>query len=193
MRHVQSLPTTSLRFRPAIAQSKTRNVLVSCNAAGEINHWHITSGTRVFFFSRPIQNGYILGSSLVGRYTERPVDLRACLGGRHNETNPLGYTSMRTNMNSRTTKRHGHRPGGRVERRAGDLSEGDTQYDGTMISWVCSRNYCVCVSGVEKPCQESSASLPSPRDLRPPETDIRASRVLANNVLVRFGARQGSV
>ncbi|CAM9250842.1 unnamed protein product [Pylaiella littoralis] len=40
----QSLPTTSLRFRPAIAQSKTRNVLVSCNAAGEINHWHITSG-----------------------------------------------------------------------------------------------------------------------------------------------------
>ncbi|CAM9191239.1 unnamed protein product [Ectocarpus sp. 6 AP-2014] len=40
----QSLPTTSLRFRPAIAQSKTRNVLVSCNAGGEIQHWHITSG-----------------------------------------------------------------------------------------------------------------------------------------------------
>ena len=45
---MQSLPTTSLRFRPAIAQSKTRNVLVSCNAAGEIQHWHITSGATCF-------------------------------------------------------------------------------------------------------------------------------------------------
>lgn len=40
----QSLPTTSMRFRPSTVQSKTRNVLVSCNAAGEIHHWHITSG-----------------------------------------------------------------------------------------------------------------------------------------------------
>ncbi|CAM9233946.1 unnamed protein product, partial [Sphacelaria rigidula] len=40
----QSLPVTSLRFRPAGTQGKTRNVLVSCNAAGEIQHWHITSG-----------------------------------------------------------------------------------------------------------------------------------------------------
>lgn len=40
----QSLPVTSMRFRPAVTQSKTRNVLVSCNAAGEIQHWHITSG-----------------------------------------------------------------------------------------------------------------------------------------------------
>lgn len=43
----QSLPVTSLRFRPAATQGKTRNVLVACNAAGEIQHWHITSGERI--------------------------------------------------------------------------------------------------------------------------------------------------
>jgi len=41
------LPTTSLRFRPISAKSKTRNVLLSVNADGTLDHWHITSGRRL--------------------------------------------------------------------------------------------------------------------------------------------------
>ena len=37
------LPTTALRFRPASAASKTRNVLVVANSDGTLQHWHITS------------------------------------------------------------------------------------------------------------------------------------------------------
>ncbi|CAM9669906.1 unnamed protein product [Choristocarpus tenellus] len=40
----KSLPITALRFRPSMMQSKTRNVLVSADAEGNIRHWHITSG-----------------------------------------------------------------------------------------------------------------------------------------------------
>ena len=39
-----TLPTTTVRFRPQKAASKTRNVLVSCGANGVVQHWHITSG-----------------------------------------------------------------------------------------------------------------------------------------------------
>jgi WD40 repeat protein len=38
------LPTTSLRFRPVSAASKTKNVLLAVSANGSIGHWHITSG-----------------------------------------------------------------------------------------------------------------------------------------------------
>jgi len=39
-------PTTQLRWRPHSAQSKTKNVLISVNAAtdGLIQHWHVKSG-----------------------------------------------------------------------------------------------------------------------------------------------------
>jgi len=39
-------PTTQLRWRPNSAQSKTKNVLISVNAAsdGLIQHWHVKSG-----------------------------------------------------------------------------------------------------------------------------------------------------
>lgn len=39
-----SLPTTCLKFRPEADSSKTRNVFVSVNASGVIQHWHLTSG-----------------------------------------------------------------------------------------------------------------------------------------------------
>ncbi len=39
-----TLPTTTVRFRPQKAASKTRNVLVSCGANGAVQHWHVTSG-----------------------------------------------------------------------------------------------------------------------------------------------------
>ena len=38
-----SLPMTSLRYRPTMAGSTTRNVLISGNASGQIHHWHVTS------------------------------------------------------------------------------------------------------------------------------------------------------
>jgi WD40 repeat protein len=38
-----SLPMTSLRYRPTVVGSSTRNVLISGNASGQIHHWHVTS------------------------------------------------------------------------------------------------------------------------------------------------------
>ncbi|KAJ1496403.1 WD40-repeat-containing domain protein, partial [Baffinella frigidus] len=36
-------PTCSIRFRPNNQSSKTRNVLTSASANGEVKHWHMTS------------------------------------------------------------------------------------------------------------------------------------------------------
>ncbi|GBG64759.1 hypothetical protein CBR_g46716 [Chara braunii] len=37
-------PCTAIRFRPSSGTELTRNVLISCDAFGEIRHWHATSG-----------------------------------------------------------------------------------------------------------------------------------------------------
>lgn len=39
-----ALPTTAIRFRPSNESTKTKNVLISANAAGAVQHWHMTSG-----------------------------------------------------------------------------------------------------------------------------------------------------
>lgn len=38
-----ALPTTSIRFRPVTATTRTKNVFLSANAAGAVQHWHMTS------------------------------------------------------------------------------------------------------------------------------------------------------
>ena len=38
----RTLPTTALCFRPATETSRTRNVIISANADGSVQHWHIT-------------------------------------------------------------------------------------------------------------------------------------------------------
>jgi COMPASS component SWD3 len=40
---LDELPITALRFRPASASSKTKNVLLAVGADGLCRHWHITS------------------------------------------------------------------------------------------------------------------------------------------------------
>ena len=39
-----ALPATSIRFRPSNDSTRTKNVLVSTNAVGAVQHWHVTSG-----------------------------------------------------------------------------------------------------------------------------------------------------
>jgi COMPASS component SWD3 len=39
-----ALPTTAIKFRPVTATTRTKNVLISSNAAGTVQHWHMTSG-----------------------------------------------------------------------------------------------------------------------------------------------------
>eukprot|EP00981_Chlorochromonas_danica_P010926 scaffold3548_cov201-Ochromonas_danica.AAC.1 len=39
-----ALPTTALRFRPVTATTRTKNVILASNAAGIVQHWHMTSG-----------------------------------------------------------------------------------------------------------------------------------------------------
>lgn len=51
-----ALPATSLRFRPSQDASKTKNVLVSCNAVGAIQHWHVTSGKLLHSFQEENDN-----------------------------------------------------------------------------------------------------------------------------------------
>lgn len=44
-----ALPTTSIRFRPdGGPNAKSKNILISANAAGTLNHWHMTSGKSLF-------------------------------------------------------------------------------------------------------------------------------------------------
>lgn len=38
-----ALPTTAIKFRPVTATTRTKNVLLSANAAGTVQHWHMTS------------------------------------------------------------------------------------------------------------------------------------------------------
>mmetsp|Transcript_6833 Transcript_6833/g.6137 ORF Transcript_6833/g.6137 Transcript_6833/m.6137 type:complete len:352 (+) Transcript_6833:34-1089(+) len=39
-----ALPTTAIKFRPVTATTRTKNVFISANAAGSVQHWHMTSG-----------------------------------------------------------------------------------------------------------------------------------------------------
>ena len=39
-----ALPTTALKFRPVTATTRTKNVFLAANAAGAVQHWHMTSG-----------------------------------------------------------------------------------------------------------------------------------------------------
>lgn len=39
-----ALPTTALKFRPVTATTRTKNVFIAANAAGSVQHWHMTSG-----------------------------------------------------------------------------------------------------------------------------------------------------
>jgi COMPASS component SWD3 len=38
-----ALPTTAIKFRPVTATTRTKNVLISANATGTVQHWHMTS------------------------------------------------------------------------------------------------------------------------------------------------------
>lgn len=40
----KGFPLTAMRFRPTSASAKTRNVLLTANADGSVQHWHVTSG-----------------------------------------------------------------------------------------------------------------------------------------------------
>lgn len=46
-----SLPTTSIRFRPITSANQTKNVFLTANAAGTVQHWHMTSGKCLHTFS----------------------------------------------------------------------------------------------------------------------------------------------
>lgn len=39
-----ALPTTAIRFRPVTPTTRTKNVFIASNAAGAVQHWHMTSG-----------------------------------------------------------------------------------------------------------------------------------------------------
>lgn len=40
----QPMPMTQIRWRPATSQAVTKNVIISVNANGALQHWHTTSG-----------------------------------------------------------------------------------------------------------------------------------------------------
>jgi len=39
-----ALPSTAVKFRPDVEHIKTKNVLISADALGNLDHWHMTSG-----------------------------------------------------------------------------------------------------------------------------------------------------
>jgi WD40 repeat protein len=46
-----ALPTTCIRFRPVTSATQTKNVFLSANAAGAVQHWHMTSGKCLHTFT----------------------------------------------------------------------------------------------------------------------------------------------
>lgn len=55
-----ALPTTSIRFRPLNPSIKTKNVLIAANAAGSVQHWHMTSGKNLHTIDDPTNQIYAL-------------------------------------------------------------------------------------------------------------------------------------
>ena len=55
-----ALPTTCIRFRPVTAASQTKNIFLSSNAAGAVQHWHMTSGKCLHTFSDEENQVYAL-------------------------------------------------------------------------------------------------------------------------------------
>lgn len=55
-----ALPTTSIRFRPPGPAVATKNVLIASNAAGTVQHWHVTSGKCLHTIDDPSNQVYAL-------------------------------------------------------------------------------------------------------------------------------------
>lgn len=55
-----ALPTTCIRFRPVTPSSRTKNVFLSANAAGAVQHWHMTSGKCLHTFEDEENQVYAL-------------------------------------------------------------------------------------------------------------------------------------
>lgn len=55
-----ALPTTCIRFRPVTPSNRTKNVFLSANAAGSVQHWHMTSGKCLHSFSDEDNQVYAL-------------------------------------------------------------------------------------------------------------------------------------
>ena len=56
-----ALPTTALRFRPPDGtNARTKNVFLAANAAGAVQHWHMTSGKCLHSFSDEDNQVYTL-------------------------------------------------------------------------------------------------------------------------------------
>lgn len=55
-----ALPTTAIRFRPVTATTRTKNVFLAANAAGSVQHWHMTSGKCLHSMEDPENQVYSL-------------------------------------------------------------------------------------------------------------------------------------
>lgn len=55
-----ALPTTCIRFRPITSASQTKNIFLTANAAGAVQHWHMTSGKCLHTFSDEENQVYAL-------------------------------------------------------------------------------------------------------------------------------------
>jgi len=63
-----ALPATALRFRPEHEGFRTKNVLVSTNAVGTVQHWHVTSSKCLHSFDEPENQIYAVDFSPDGRF-----------------------------------------------------------------------------------------------------------------------------
>lgn len=61
-----NLPATCMRFRPVNDQSRTRNVLLTANADGRVQHWHVTSGKCLHTISEPDNQVFAVDYKLDG-------------------------------------------------------------------------------------------------------------------------------
>jgi COMPASS component SWD3 len=63
-----ALPTTALRFRPVTPTTRTKNVFLAANAAGTVQHWHMTSGKCLHSMEEPENQVYALDYNTEGTH-----------------------------------------------------------------------------------------------------------------------------
>jgi WD40 repeat protein len=63
-----ALPSTAVKFRPDVLTVKTKNVLISADALGNVEHWHMTSGKCLHTFKE--ENNQVFAVDFRGDATQ---------------------------------------------------------------------------------------------------------------------------
>jgi COMPASS component SWD3 len=105
-----ALPTTCIRFRPITAANQTKNVFLTANAAGTVQHWHMTSGKCLHTFSDEENQVFALDYNEEGtQFVTAGKDTKIRIYDEATKTNILTLLGSSIGNYSTTTPGHSNR------------------------------------------------------------------------------------